>query len=148
MRDHNYDTHTEITVSPEDDIELRRVRITNRARTSPDPGSDQPRRGDPGQLRIGRPAPRVQQPFCPDRDHSLEQQAILCTRRPRSRGEKPPWMLHMMIVHDARPVDISKLTACNSSVVKNTVADPRAMSCKGEYFSGALHRRQPLGNRG
>jgi hypothetical protein len=32
-RDHDYDTHTEITVSPEDDIELRRVRITNRAKT-------------------------------------------------------------------------------------------------------------------
>ena len=30
-RDHDYDTHTEIAVSPEDDIELRRVRITNRA---------------------------------------------------------------------------------------------------------------------
>src|SRR2546430_8234760 len=32
-RDYDFDTHTEITVSPEDDIELRRVRITNRART-------------------------------------------------------------------------------------------------------------------
>jgi len=32
-RDHDYDTHTEIVVSPEDDIELRRVRITNRTRT-------------------------------------------------------------------------------------------------------------------
>jgi hypothetical protein len=31
-RDHGYDTHTEIAVSIEDDIELRRVRITNRAR--------------------------------------------------------------------------------------------------------------------
>jgi len=32
-RNHDYDTYTEIAVSPEDDIELRRVRITNRART-------------------------------------------------------------------------------------------------------------------
>lgn len=31
-RDHDLDTHTEIIVSPEDDIELRRVRITNRSR--------------------------------------------------------------------------------------------------------------------
>src|SRR4029077_9286988 len=30
-RDHDYDTHTEIVVSSEDDIELRRVHITNRA---------------------------------------------------------------------------------------------------------------------
>ena len=28
-RDHDYETHTEIVVSPEDDIELRRIRITN-----------------------------------------------------------------------------------------------------------------------
>ena len=31
-RDHDFDTHTEIAVSPEDDIELRRITITNRAR--------------------------------------------------------------------------------------------------------------------
>ena len=31
-RDRDFETHTEIVVSPEDDIELRRVRITNRAR--------------------------------------------------------------------------------------------------------------------
>ena len=32
-RDGDFETHMEIVVSPEDDIELRRVRITNRART-------------------------------------------------------------------------------------------------------------------
>jgi cellobiose phosphorylase len=31
-RDHDYETHAEIVVSPEDDIELRRLRITNRSR--------------------------------------------------------------------------------------------------------------------
>src|SRR4030067_2455740 len=31
-RDHDFDTHTEIVVSPEDDIELRRIRTTNRPR--------------------------------------------------------------------------------------------------------------------
>ena len=33
-RDQELDTHTEIAVSPEDDIELRRVHISNRSRTS------------------------------------------------------------------------------------------------------------------
>ena len=28
-------------------------------------------------------------------------EAILCTRRPRSRGEPAPWMLHLMAVHGA-----------------------------------------------
>ena len=31
-RDYDIDTHTEIVVSPEDDIELRRVQLTNRTR--------------------------------------------------------------------------------------------------------------------
>ena len=34
-RDLDIETHTEIVVSPEDDIELRRVRITNRSRIAP-----------------------------------------------------------------------------------------------------------------
>ena len=138
VQDHNYDTHTEITVSPEDDIELRRVRITNRARTRrtldltsyaevtlASPASDD--------LHPAFSNLFVQTEIIP------EQQAILCTRRPRSRGEKPPWMLHMMIMHDARPVDISFETDRMQFLGReNTVADPRAMSCKGEYFSGAL----------
>jgi len=32
-RDYNIDTHTEIAVSPEDDIEIRRVKITNKSRS-------------------------------------------------------------------------------------------------------------------
>ena len=32
-RDNDFESHTEIVVSPEDDIELRRLRITNRSRT-------------------------------------------------------------------------------------------------------------------
>jgi len=32
-RDHDIDTHTEIAVSPEDDIELRGITVTNRSRT-------------------------------------------------------------------------------------------------------------------
>jgi cellobiose phosphorylase len=33
-RDDDVETRTQITVSPEDDIELRRVRLTNRGRTT------------------------------------------------------------------------------------------------------------------
>src|SRR5581483_8416887 len=29
------------------------------------------------------------------------QDAIVCTRRPRSSTEKPPWMLHLMTIHGA-----------------------------------------------
>ena len=67
-RDLDIETHTEIVVSPEDDIELRRVRITNRGRsrrtievTSYAEMVLAPR----GR----RAALRVQQSVCADRDH-------------------------------------------------------------------------------
>ena len=36
-----------------------------------------------------------------------EKQALLCTRRPRSHDEVPPWMLHVIAVHDAKIDSIS-----------------------------------------
>ena len=36
-----------------------------------------------------------------------QQRAILCTRRPRSLGEHPPWMFHLMAVHGADIGEIS-----------------------------------------
>jgi cyclic beta-1,2-glucan synthetase len=99
-RDEEFDTHTEIAVSPEDDIELRRITITNRARrvrtievtsyaevvlTSPVQDALHPAFSNLFvQTEIIRP-----------------ERAILCTRRPRSQGEKPPWMFHLMVVHGA-----------------------------------------------
>jgi cellobiose phosphorylase len=88
--------HTEICVSPEDDVELRRVTITNRSSVSriieltsyaevvlATPGSD-----------MAHPAFSnlfVQTEF------AQKSSAILCTRRPRSEEEKPPWLLHMLL---------------------------------------------------
>src|SRR6185503_14514628 len=67
--DHGWDAHTEIVVSSEDDIELRRLRITNRAATA-------------RTIEVAR-----------------EHQAILCTRRARSLAERAPWMFQLMAVH-------------------------------------------------
>jgi cyclic beta-1,2-glucan synthetase len=96
-RDERIDTHTEISVSPEDDVELRRMTITNR--------SDVPRTIEvtsyaevvlaPQGHDLSHPAFSnlfVQTELVPDR------QAVLCTRRPRSAGERPPWMVHLMTV--------------------------------------------------
>jgi cellobiose phosphorylase len=91
------ETHTDIVVSPEDDIELRRVRITNRSRQ---------RR----QIELTSYAEVVIAPAAADALHPAfsnlfvqtellpERRAILCTRRPRSHDERPPWMLHLMVV--------------------------------------------------
>ncbi|MGS0744163.1 glucoamylase family protein, partial [Glaciimonas sp. GG7] len=94
------DMHTEIVVSPEDDIELRRSRITNRAR-------------NPRTIDITSYAEVVIDAAAADNAHPAFsnlfvhteilplQRAILCTRRPRSMTENPPWMLHLMAAHGA-----------------------------------------------
>ncbi|MGH8397007.1 MAG: GH36-type glycosyl hydrolase domain-containing protein, partial [Gammaproteobacteria bacterium] len=90
------ESHTEITVSPEDDIELRRIHLTNRSRT---------RRS----IEITSYAEVVLAPANTDDAHPAfsnlfveteilrERQAIICTRRPRSAGEQTPWMFHLMV---------------------------------------------------
>jgi len=100
-QDGAFEIHTDIVVSPEDDIELRRVRISNH--------SDARRT-----LEITSYAEVVLAPPAADTLHPAfsnlfvqseivgERQAILCTRRPRSHDEQTPWMFHLLAVHDAQ----------------------------------------------
>ena len=135
-RNHDYDTHTEIAVSPEDDIELRRLRITNRARQ---------RRA----IEVTSYAEVVLAPPAADALHPAfsnlfvqteilhRQRAILCTRRPRSKDEQAPWMLHLMAVHGAGIGEVSYETDRSLFIGRgNTVADPRALN-RPEALSGS-----------
>jgi cellobiose phosphorylase len=127
-RDLDYDTHTEIVVSPEDDIELRRLHITNRAWT---------RRT----IEVTSYAEVVLASSAADALHPAysnlfvqteiirERQAILCTRRPRSLAEQAPWMLHLMAVRGAGVGKISYETDRMRFIGRGrTVAAPQAMS--------------------
>jgi cellobiose phosphorylase len=99
-RDQGIDAYTEVVVSPEDDIELRRLRLTNRSRT---------RRT----IELTTYAEIVIAPAAADAAHPafsklfvqtevLQQPPlILATRRPRSAEEQPPWMFHLVAVHGA-----------------------------------------------
>jgi cyclic beta-1,2-glucan synthetase len=88
-RDHEIETYTEIVVSPEDDIELHRVRLTNRSRT---------RRvievTSYAEVVLAPPAADTLHPAFSNLFVQTEilhpQPAILCTRRPRSSGERHP----------------------------------------------------------
>ena len=64
--DDQIDTHTEISVSPEDDIELRRITITNRSEAAAHHRGDQLCRGGAGAPGPRSVAPRVQQPVRAD----------------------------------------------------------------------------------
>ena len=97
-RDHGIESLLEISVSPEDDIELRRLTLKNT--------SDFDRR-----IEVTSYAEVVLAPPAHDAAHPAfsnlfvqtelvrDKQAIICTRRPRSKEEVPPTMLHLMAVH-------------------------------------------------
>ena len=108
-RDQGIDAYTEVVVSPEDDIELRRLRLTNRSDT---------RRS----IEFTTYTEVVMAPAAADAVHPafsklfvqtevLDQPSvILCSRRPRSAEEQPPWMFHLVAVHAQRVGPVSHET--------------------------------------
>ncbi|MGB9493694.1 MAG: glucoamylase family protein [Azonexus sp.] len=122
-----FETYTEIVVSPEDDIELRRTRITNRSRL---------RR----EIEVTSYAEVVLAPAAADELHPAfsnlfvqteilrERHAILCTRRPRSLGEPAPIMLHLMAVHGAATGTVSCETDRLAFLGRTrSIANPQAL---------------------
>ena len=129
--DGDFETHTEIVVSPEDDIELRRVRITNRSR--------QRRQIDVtsyAEVVIAPPAADALHPAFSNlfvqTEIIRERRAILCTRRPRSHDEQPPWMLHLMAVRGTEFGEVSYETDRLRFIGRTgSTAAPLAMSEPG-----------------
>ncbi|HEX6795577.1 MAG TPA: glucoamylase family protein [Casimicrobiaceae bacterium] len=130
-RDDAIETHTEITVSPEDDIELRRIRLVNhgRARRNLEVTSYAEVvlavAGDDDQ------APAFSNLFV-QTELLMERNAILCTRRPRSTGEQVPWMFHLMTAHG----DAIEAGSCETDRMQfvgrgHTTAAPRALRDPG-----------------
>ena len=126
-RDEDFDTHTEIAVSPEDDIELRRITLTNRSKT---------RRTIEvttyAEVVLASPAADALHPAFSNlfvQTEILGQQgAIMVTRRPRSSDEQTPWMFHAMAVHGANTGELSYETDRLRFVGRgNTLSAPEAM---------------------
>jgi cellobiose phosphorylase len=98
-RDQGIDAYTEVVVSPEDDIELRRLRLTNRSRS---------RRS----IELTTYAEVVIAPAAADAAHPAfsklsckprcwSSRAPSSRRDGRARREQPPWMFHLVAVHGA-----------------------------------------------
>jgi cellobiose phosphorylase len=124
----DYDTHTEIAVSPEDDIELRRVRITNRSssRRTIDVTSYAEVVLDSHAADLLHPA--FSKLFIQTEiiDHH---KGIICTRRPRSESEPEPWLFHLMSAAGAQINEVSYETDRSKFIGRgNTVAEPLALS--------------------
>ncbi len=95
------DARTQVSVSPEDNLEVRRLSITNLARLE-------------RSIELTTYGEVVLAPAESDRAHRAfsslfveteilpELDAILCTRRPRSADETPPWMFHLIHIQAGR----------------------------------------------
>lgn len=132
-RHRDYDHHLAVAVSSEDDIELRRLTLTNRARR-------------PRTIEFTTYAEVVLSAQAADEAHPAfgnlfvrtailrDKQAIACSRRPRAPGESPPAMLHLVAVHDA-DVDAISYETDRARFVGRTrsLRDPAAMD--GERLS-------------
>lgn len=90
---------TQIVISPEDDIELRRITLQHHGR-------------QPRMIELTTYAEVVLASMASDLAHPAfsnlfiqtelvpTQEAILCHRRPRAPDEQSPWLFHMVVVHD------------------------------------------------
>ncbi|MCH8512047.1 MAG: cyclic beta 1-2 glucan synthetase, partial [Kiritimatiellae bacterium] len=93
---HRIAVHTEICVSPEDDVEVRRITLTNNSRET-------------RRIELTSYGEVVLAPAAADASHPAFSNlfvqteftpataSLLCTRRPRSVDETPPWLLHLFV---------------------------------------------------
>jgi len=126
QRQSGLEIHTQISVSPEDDVELRRVTITNHSNLE-------------RVIELTTYAEVVLASAASDAAHPAfsnlfvqtefaHPSAILCTRRARSADEKPPWLLHVMAGQGGRQGKISCETDRSRFVGRgNTLARPAAL---------------------
>ena len=130
-RDQAIDAHTEISVSPEDDVEIRRVTLTNQS----------PRTRH---IEVTSYAEVVLAPLNADLAHRAfsnlfvqteilpDRQAILCTRRRRTPGEQVPWMFHLLAAPGTVGGEVSYETDRARFIGRNrTAANPQVMDSIG-----------------
>ncbi|KAA8998984.1 cyclic beta 1-2 glucan synthetase [Affinibrenneria salicis] len=128
---------THIVVSPEDDVELRRMTLIHRGRQS-------------RTLDITTYAEVVLAPAAGDLTHPAfsnlfvqtelvsEPPGILCHRRPREPDEQCPWLFHTMAIHDRAGGAISFETDRAAFIGRsNTTSDPTALSPTGVLTNSA-----------
>ncbi|MEO8771153.1 MAG: glucoamylase family protein, partial [Ferruginibacter sp.] len=135
-KDLSFETHTEIIVSPEDDIELRRVHLTNKSRK---------RRSieitSYAEVVLANPMSDEAHPAFSNLFVQTEivehRHAIICTRRPRSIEENNPSMFHLMKVHNAVIQKISYESDRAEFIGRgNSINDPKIINQKAELSGG------------
>jgi len=143
-RDHGIETYSEIVVSPEDDIELRRVRLTNRS-----PLRRTIELTSYAEVVLATPAADAMQTSFGNLFVQTEilapRRAILCTRRPRSLGDATPWMFHLIATRGAAVGEVSYETDRMRFIGRGrTLAAPGALDAPGALSGSAGSVLDPI----
>lgn len=135
-RDDQVETYTEIIVSPEDDVEVRRIHLINHSKNKKNLELT-----SYGEVVIALPAADNSHPAFSNLFIQTEiqehQNSIICSRRSRSKDEQPPWMFHLVKLSGVEATSVSYETDRNMFVGRgNTLANPAALS-KQQPLSGS-----------
>ena len=119
--------HTEISVSPEDDVELRRITITNRSSVAREIELT-----SYAEVVLAKPDADSAHPAFSNlfvqTEFARKSSALLCTRRARSQDEKPPWLLHLLVAQGGEAGELSCETDRARFVGRGgTLAHPAAL---------------------
>jgi cyclic beta-1,2-glucan synthetase len=135
-RDDEIETHTVVIVSPEDDVEVRRTQLTNYSTTK-------------RKLEVTSYGEVVLTVASADESHPAfsnlfvqteiieHQNAIVCTRRARSKEERPPWMFHLMKVKGAKVSRISYETDRSKFIGRGYTVNHPSVIDSGMPLSGS-----------
>ncbi len=124
-RDHDYETYSEIVVSPEDDIELRRVRITNHSRARRTIEVDE-LLGSRAGARLSQTRSSRHSESCSCRPRSSMRDARSSARgdRDRQASSRPGHSSSLPRVTQASPGSRTRRIACGSSVAAARLPRP------------------------
>jgi len=126
------ETYADVVVSPEDDVELRSISVTNR--------SLRRRRIELtsyAEVVLTTPAADATHPsfskLFVETEIVRKRSAVLCSRRPRSKEERTPWMLHLIAAEKIEVDEISYETDRSKFIGRGgTVANPVALTGPSE----------------
>ncbi|WP_300597600.1 glucoamylase family protein [Niabella sp.] len=142
--DDGFETKTDLVVSPEDDVEIRRIRITNRSASTKTIEVT-----SFGEVVLADQAADEAHPAFSNlfvqTEIEKDASAILCTRRPRARKDTPPWMFHTFMLHGAISEQVSYETDRMRFIGRGrSVAAPAALEQDGQLSDTAGSVLDPI----
>lgn len=136
-RNLDFDSHLEVVVSPEDDIELRRLHLTNRAAVAKTLEIT-----SYAEVVLTSPSNDAMHPAFSKLFVQTELlpalQAIVCSRRPRASDDATPWLCHLLAAHGA-DIDAISYETDRARFIGRTrsLVAPAALDRDCEHLSGS-----------